>query len=102
MRRMKCQKTIDARSYSHQALEEIRISVVHLAVAGESPYAVDTLFNPNNSLGRHSREGGNPAIKTCRKADKTKVLSHLRGNLLINWIPACAGMTQFWLMDNSG
>ena len=37
---MKCQKTIDARSYSHQALEEIRISVVHWVVAGESPDAV--------------------------------------------------------------
>ena len=45
---MKCKKTIDARSYSHQALEEIRISVVHLAVAGESPDAVDTLFRDNH------------------------------------------------------
>ena len=37
---MKCQKTIDARSYSHQTLEEIRISAVRRVEAGESPEAV--------------------------------------------------------------
>ncbi len=30
------------------------------------------------------------------------MLSHFRGKLLISWIPAFAGMTQFWLMDNLG
>jgi transposase len=37
---MKCKKTIDARSYSHQTLEEIRISAVRRVEAGESPEAV--------------------------------------------------------------
>lgn len=37
---MKCKKTIDARSYSHQALEEMRISAVRRVEAGESPEAV--------------------------------------------------------------
>ena len=36
---MKCKGTIDARSYSHQALEEIRISAVSRVEAGESPEA---------------------------------------------------------------
>ena len=30
------------------------------------------------------------------------MLSHLRGECLIIWIPACAGMTQFFLMDYLG
>ena len=30
------------------------------------------------------------------------MLSHLRGEFLIIWIPACAGMTQFFLMDYLG
>jgi transposase len=34
---MKCKKTIDARSYSHQALEEMRITAVRRVEAGESP-----------------------------------------------------------------
>ncbi len=34
---MKCKKTIDARSYSHQTLEEIRIDAVRRVKAGESP-----------------------------------------------------------------
>jgi transposase len=37
---MKCKKSIDARSYSHQTLEEIRISAVRRVEAGESPEAV--------------------------------------------------------------
>ena len=37
---MKCKKTIDARSYSHQTLEEIRISAVRRIEAGENPEAV--------------------------------------------------------------
>lgn len=34
---MKCKKAIDARSYSHQTLEEMRISAVRRVEAGESP-----------------------------------------------------------------
>lgn len=34
---MKCKKTIDARSYSHQALEKMRIDAVRRVEAGESP-----------------------------------------------------------------
>ena len=30
------------------------------------------------------------------------VQSHLRGKFLITWIPACAGMTQFLLVDYFG
>lgn len=37
---MKCKKTIDARAYSHQTLEEIRIDAVRRVEAGESPEAV--------------------------------------------------------------
>jgi transposase len=34
---MKCKKTIDARSYSHQTLEEMRLSAVKRVESGESP-----------------------------------------------------------------
>jgi transposase len=37
---MKCKKLIDARSHSHQTLEEMRISAVRRVEAGESPEAV--------------------------------------------------------------
>jgi len=37
---MKCQKTVDARSFSHQALEEMRMSAVERFEAGESPEVV--------------------------------------------------------------
>src|SRR3990172_8939337 len=36
---MKCKKTIDTRSFSHQALEEMRVSAVQRVEAGESPEA---------------------------------------------------------------
>ena len=45
-----------------------------------------------NPLARHSGAGRNPAKQTSREADKTVV--PLRGEFFINWIPACAGMTQ--------
>ena len=44
---MKSQKTIDARSYSHQTLEEIRISAVRRVEAGESPEDVITGLGMN-------------------------------------------------------
>lgn len=34
---MKCKKTIDTRSYSHQSLEEMRVSAIKRVEAGESP-----------------------------------------------------------------
>jgi transposase len=37
---MRCKKTIDARSYSHKALEEMRIAAVRRVEAGEGPEAV--------------------------------------------------------------
>ena len=37
---MQCQKTIDARKFSHQALEEMRVSAVARVEAGESPERV--------------------------------------------------------------
>jgi transposase len=39
---MECKKTIDARSYSHQTLEEMRMGAVARVEAGESPEAVAT------------------------------------------------------------
>jgi len=59
-------------------------------------------LNPNNPLGRHTGESRYPAMKIRREADKTKLLSHLRGDFLIIWIPAFAGMTQFFLMNYLG
>ena len=57
---------------------------------------------PDCPLSRHSGVGRNPAIENMPRSGQNQVLSHLRGDLLINWIPAYAGMTQFWLMDNLG
>ncbi len=42
---------------------------------------------------RHSGASRNPAGKISRKADKTAMLFRFCGAFLINWIPACAGMT---------
>ena len=39
---------------------------------------------------------------TLCKAGKILMLSHLRGELLIIWIPAFAGMTKYLLMDYPG
>lgn len=39
---MRCKKTIDARGYSHQALEEMRMSAVKRVETGESPERVAT------------------------------------------------------------
>lgn len=44
---MKCKKTIDARSYSHKALQEIRVAAVRRVEAGESPEAVITGLGMN-------------------------------------------------------
>jgi hypothetical protein len=64
--------------------------------------ATSTSFNPNNPLERHAGESRHPAIEIDREADKTKVLSYLRRDLLINWIPAFAGMTLFCPDGQSG
>jgi transposase len=39
---MRCKKTIDARSYSHETLEQLRLDAVKRVEAGESPEAVAT------------------------------------------------------------
>jgi hypothetical protein len=62
----------------------------------------NSAFNPNNPLERHAGESRHPAIEIDREADKTKVLSYLRRDLLINWIPAFAGMTLFCPIGQSG
>jgi len=59
-------------------------------------------MNPDNPLARHSGEGRNPARKILREADNTAMLSRFRGELLTIWIPAFAGITQFFLMDYLG
>ena len=46
------------------------------------------------------RAGRNPVMKKIRVADKTLMLSTLTGDFSIFWIPACAGMTEFFLMDD--
>ena len=55
-------------------------------------FAQGVLFNGQC----HSRAGGNPAWNKSREAHNTCTVP-LRGDYLINWIPACAGMTG--LMD---
>ena len=37
-----------------------------------------------------------------RVRGKTMMLPHFRGDILVIWIPAFAGMTQFLLMDYLG
>jgi transposase len=39
---MRCKKTIDARSYSHETLEQLRLDAVKRVETGESPEAVAT------------------------------------------------------------
>jgi len=62
-----CQKTIDARSYPHQALDEIRISVVHRVVAGESPDVVVARLGMNHCTLTEHR---------ARYASTTKTTQH--------------------------
>jgi hypothetical protein len=59
-------------------------------------------FNPDNPLTRHSRAGGNPARTNIPRSGQNCDVVPLRGNFLIIWIPACAGMTQFCANDLSG
>jgi hypothetical protein len=42
---------------------------------------------------RHSRAGGNPAKIKKPRSGQTDDVVPLHWNYLINWIPACAGMT---------
>ncbi len=65
-------------------------------------------MNPNNPLARHSRAGGNPAKTNIPRSGPNEPLAAsfeglpnrdiapLCGRFLIIWIPACAGMTQFF------
>jgi hypothetical protein len=50
-------------------------------------------MNASQLITRHSRSGGNPVKCIFRKAGKTIMQSRFAGNILIDWIPACAGMT---------
>jgi hypothetical protein len=53
-------------------------------------------MNPNNSLAQNCvipAQAGIQQGQTSREADKTAMLSRFAGDFLINWIPACAGMT---------
>jgi len=57
---------------------------------------------PNNPLAPSFPRRRESSNKTFREADKTGVLSRFAEHISINWIPACAGMTGFRLMDNLG
>ena len=86
---MKCQKTIDARSYSRQALEEIRISVVHRVVAGESPDAVVAVLGMNHCTLTERR---------ARYASTTKTTQH-RGDILLHpYLCVCKSMRHYLRM----
>jgi hypothetical protein len=50
---MRCKKTIDARSYSHETLEQLRLDAVKRVEAGESPEAVATGLGINRRT-RHT------------------------------------------------
>jgi hypothetical protein len=52
-------------------------------------------MNQDNSLARHSGVGRNPARTNIPRSGQNRDVVPLRGKLSINWIPACAGMTQF-------
>jgi hypothetical protein len=51
------------------------------------------------SKSRHSGADRNPARNTLREADKNEMLSRFAENYLTVWIPACAGMTQFVILE---
>jgi hypothetical protein len=54
------------------------------------------MFNPNHSLARHSRAGGNPAMANIPRSGQNRGVARFAEDFLIIWIPACAGMTQFF------
>ena len=86
---MKCKKTIDARSYSHQALEEFRISVVHRVVAGESLDAVVTELGMNHYTLTERR---------ARYASTTKTTQHRDDILLHPYFCVCKSMRLYLRM----
>ena len=47
----------------------------------------------------HSRTGGNPASIAIPRSRQNHDVAPLRGDFLIIWIPACAGMTKFYFLD---
>ena len=51
--------------------------------------------------GRHSSTGGNPARLISPRSEQNPCSAPLRRNCLINWIPACAGKTQFGTIELS-
>jgi hypothetical protein len=64
---------------------------------------LNSLFlNQNNPLASLFPRRRESSIKTFRAADIAAMLSRFRGVILINWIPACAGMTEFFANGQSG
>jgi hypothetical protein len=54
-----------------------------------------------NPLSRHSGEGRNPANKNTLQSRQGHDDGPLRGRFLFIWIPAFAGMTEFFNLDDS-
>ena len=52
------------------------------------------MMNRDNSSDRHSRAGGNPAKINIPRSGQNPGVVPLRVKFIINWIPACAGMTE--------
>jgi hypothetical protein len=59
-------------------------------------------LNPNNPLGRHTGEGRYPAMKNTPRSGQNQAVVPLAWGFLTIWIPAFAGMTQFFLMNYLG
>jgi len=45
---------------------------------------------------RHSRAGGNPAKTHAPQSEQNLIVAPHCGDFIINWIPACAGMTTLY------
>ena len=59
-------------------------------------------LNPDCPLNCLSRAGGNPARTTSPRSGQNVCSAPLRRVFFINWIPACAGMTQHRPIGLSG
>jgi len=60
----------------------------------EKVFMIDVIFNPNNPSGRHSRAGGNPARKKATRNGQNRDVGPHSREIIINWIPAFAGMSR--------
>jgi len=63
---------------------------------------MNVVFIPNNPLGRHTGAGRYPAIENAPQSGQNQGVVPLRGEFVVLWIPACAGMTQFFSNGLSG